>query len=50
MNIVTQQVVDTKAESNAFDIEMKARLEALKELSTIELAYVGGGQAVVSFV
>lgn len=42
--------VEVKNEDRTADAEMVAALEAVKELSSIELAYVGGGTAAVSFI
>jgi hypothetical protein len=49
MNTTANQV-DGKVETNAAELEALALLEGLKELSSIELAYVGGGTASVSFI
>jgi hypothetical protein len=39
-----------EVEVSATDAEMESQLEVVKELSMVELAYVGGGTAVVSFI
>jgi len=49
MNTTANQV-EGNVETNAADYEALAPVEALKELSSIELAYVGGGTASVSFI
>jgi hypothetical protein len=49
MKTVVQEV-EVKSEFNEVRAEQLASIEAIKEISSIELAYVGGGIATVSFV
>ena len=49
MRTVAQEV-EVKSEFNEAQAEQLASIEAIKEISSIELAYVGGGIATVSFV
>jgi hypothetical protein len=49
MNAIVTQV-EVNVETKPVQLEEVATLDALKELSSIELAYVGGGTASVSFI
>jgi hypothetical protein len=49
MNTVSKQV-EVKVEAGVDETQLGEKAEAVKELSLIELAYVGGGTASVSFV
>jgi hypothetical protein len=49
MNATIKQVEAT-VESKSPAIEQLPEFDAIKELSSIELAYVGGGTASVSFI
>jgi hypothetical protein len=49
MNAIVNQV-EVNVETQPVQLEEFAALDGLKELSSIELAYVGGGTASVSFI
>lgn len=49
MNIATTNQVEA-IESQTAEGERTMNLEALRELSEVELAYVGGGQFIATFV
>jgi hypothetical protein len=49
MNTISKQV-EVKLETTVDQTEHGQETEALKELSLVELAYVGGGTASVCFV
>jgi hypothetical protein len=49
MKTVVQEV-EVKNEFDEVQAERLASIEAINEISSIELAYVGGGIATVSFV
>jgi predicted alternative tryptophan synthase beta-subunit len=49
MNSTTSQVEVTLETKSTTTLETTSQIEALKELADFELAYVGGGTAVVTF-
>jgi len=49
MNASLNQV-ETEVEAGSRELEYPVVVETIKELATIELAYVGGGIANVSFI
>jgi hypothetical protein len=49
MNGTTSQVEVTLETNATTTLETSSQFEALKELADFELAYVGGGTAVVTF-
>jgi hypothetical protein len=49
MNTIANQVEDN-VQPAAAHLEQPIAIEAIQELSSVELAYIGGGQVTVSFV